>query len=110
MFKIYSVFQPKSALEKMAMCAAKGTASKSASECPWLSKLNGINSVPAFLGGTGALPPELEPFSTRADAFIPVSIKNQSVQHFRFLGLLIVFILNCAMSFNRDDIDQHCAI
>ena len=54
MFKAFAVFQPKSAVEKMAICPVKDSANKSAADCPFLVKLNGVSAVPAFLGGTGA--------------------------------------------------------
>eukprot|EP00750_Incisomonas_marina_P019448 INCI3402.2.p1 GENE.INCI3402.2~~INCI3402.2.p1 ORF type:complete len:455 (-),score=74.16 INCI3402.2:85-1338(-) len=74
MFKVFSVFQPKSSIEKMAICPVKHSAEKSAQDCPWLSRLQGVGSVPPFLGGTGKLPAELEPFHSRADALTPLSI------------------------------------
>lgn len=74
MFKAFSIFQPKSSMDKMAMCKVKGSATKSASECPWLSRHNGVDRVPAFLGGTGPLPAELEPFGDRSDALTDVAV------------------------------------
>lgn len=78
MFKAFSVFQPKSAREKTALCKVKGSANKSAADCPWLTNLNGVNCVPPFLGGTGPLPKELEVFDGRDDALAKLNVKARS--------------------------------
>jgi len=63
----FSVFMPKSALEKTTICPATGTSlpnTPDASTCPfimrWCGKA-GLDSVPDFLGGTMPCPDELKP-------------------------------------------------
>lgn len=75
MFKAFSVFQPKSAREKTALCPVKGSANKSAADCPWLSRMDGVGSIPPFLGGTGPVPKELELFDGRDDALSKIDVK-----------------------------------
>ncbi|GBG24013.1 Phosphatidylinositol/phosphatidylcholine transfer protein SFH2 [Hondaea fermentalgiana] len=66
---------PKSSMEKMVMCPARQTQTKSASACPFMKANEGVEAVPPFLGGTGALPISLTPPTERPGDFPLHTIK-----------------------------------
>ena len=81
LYAAYSVFQPKSALEKMVLCPGQTTWDKSAvATCPFIKRMNGAAEVPPFLGGTLPLPPQLTPRAERADALNKITVSARSAQ------------------------------
>jgi hypothetical protein len=80
LYAAYSVFQPKSALEKMVLCPGQSTWTKSAvTTCPFIKRMQGAGAVPPFLGGTLPCPPELTPRAERADALKKFTVSSRSM-------------------------------
>jgi hypothetical protein len=81
-FSAFSVFMPKSALEKVAVCPATGTSLPGAASpetCPFLQRWNAaLGDLPPFLGGTMPLPVELRPREELASALTRVTVSNRS--------------------------------
>ena len=75
LYKAFSIFQPKSALDKMRLCPGQKTWTKdAAATCPFIKRMNGGAAIPPFLGGTMEVPPYLTPRAERADALAKVTV------------------------------------
>ena len=79
----FSVFMPKSALEKTTVCPATGTSlanTPDATACPFIRRWcgNSVGSVPDFLGGTMPCPNVLKPRQECDNALIKVTVNARS--------------------------------
>ena len=86
LWSTFSVFMPKSALEKTTICPATGTSlphTPDASTCPfimrWCGKA-GLSSVPDFLGGTMPCPDELKPRNECSNSLQKVTVSARSCE------------------------------
>jgi hypothetical protein len=78
LYNTFSIFMPKSALEKQTLCPAKNTSKEDISACPFMKRFNGIGSVPAFLGGTLPCPPSLVAREDREKQLQPLTISSRA--------------------------------
>ena len=78
LYNTFSIFMPKSALEKQTLCPAKNTETENVSACPFMKRFNGISAVPAFLGGTLPCPPSLVAREDREKQLRPLTISARA--------------------------------
>ena len=80
----FSLFMPKSALEKTTVCPATNTAlatTPDATACPFIRKWcgqSGTSTLPDFLGGQLPCPAELKPRSECSNALIKITVRARS--------------------------------
>lgn len=74
LFRSFSVFMPKSYLEKQIVCPVASSGKDDIAKCPFVTKFGDAGALPDFLGGQGPCPGPLTLLGDRADALLKVTI------------------------------------
>jgi len=76
LYRTFSVFMPKSALDKQVLCPAKDTETEDVGTCPFMKRMNATSTLPDFLGGSMKCPASLVPLAKRVDKMERITVRT----------------------------------